>query len=40
MCFSLEVIVKSASKTWYMKEELKWCKGYETESDEFEDLMR
>jgi hypothetical protein len=49
MCFSLEfwlvfcsveVMVRSALKTWYMKAELKWWKGYETDKDEFEDLMR
>jgi hypothetical protein len=45
MCFSLElfveeVMVRSALKTWDRTEELKERDGYETESDEFEDLMR
>jgi hypothetical protein len=33
-------MVKSLLKTWEMTEELELRVGYETESDEFDDLMR
>jgi hypothetical protein len=34
------VIVRSGLKTWLMTDELEERLGYETESDEFDDLMR